>query len=300
MNIALERGTGVPFFRAMIKRILIGIGDTGFGDDALGDLEYAGLPKDVEVEIFCPGDQSVSRAKEGVEAANEHGHSTDQLHPRHVRSQPVSSARLILNRARSSRPDLIVLLEENSNRDGHEEIDDWSQEILLGSECSVRIARPRPRSRRAWPPVIIIGYDGSPGGRLALDAVLARTWPANTEVRLVVVTDSAVLNSIGRFSPQMANPGVEAKVASQWASTLAEAPLERLREAGLVAKLCVRSGCPKKVLIDVARSLKADAIFLGPHYLKNATQEVTLGSVSAGVAAGAHCSVEVVRDRAAA
>lgn len=285
-------------------KVLIGYNGTRIAIDALGDLERAGLPEDIEVNILClSGDASGSALDSKNEAMLQTENATDRFAERfrfrNVKAETCSGSpsREILNRAKSFVPDLIVLGEETWDEDEIRRRN-VSQKILMGAGCSVRIARYKQGRDEASPPRIVIGYDGLPGGRLAVEAVLGRTWPANTKVRLVVVTDSAVLGSIGRFSPQMTNPQVEAKIAGQWAQTLAEAPLKRLSYAGLDAALWVESGCPKQVLVDVADSWDADSIFLGPHCLKNPVQQVTLGSVSAGVAARAACSVEVVRTTA--
>ncbi|MGD9563040.1 MAG: universal stress protein [Pyrinomonadaceae bacterium] len=280
-------------------RVLIGYNGTQIANDALGELERAGLPEDAEVNILCVSEDEPDNKSEAMLRLE---NAADRLAER-SRFRKINAERLsglpdqeILNRAKSFVPDLIVLREEDPTSDEDEiRQQGLSQKILTEAGCSVRIARNKLGRNDASPPRIVIGYDGSAGGRLAVEAVLTRTWPANTEVRLVVVTDRAVLGSIGRFSPQMTNPQVEAKIATQWANTLAEAPLRKLKDAGLDAVLWVEPGCPKEVLIDVAESWNADSIFLGPHCRNNLAQQVALGSVSAGVAANAHCSVEVVR-----
>lgn len=284
-------------FTWMIMKVLIGYNGTRIPNDALGGLEHAGLPEDVEVSILrVSEDEPESAPDSNNEAMLRTDNATDRLAERFrfrnikVETCSGSPSREILNRAKSFVPDLIVLGEKTWD-DGEIRQQSVSQEILMEARCSVRIARNKHGRDDASPPRIVIGYDGSPGGLSAVEAVLARTWPANTTVRLVVVTDSSVLSSIGRFSPQMTNP----KIASQWAHTLAEAPLKRLKDSDLDAVLWVESGCPKQVLLEVAESWDADSIFLGPHCLKNPVQQVTLGSVSAGVAARAPCSVEVVR-----
>jgi nucleotide-binding universal stress UspA family protein len=54
-------------------------------------------------------------------------------------------------------------------------------------------------------------------------------------------------------------------------------------------------GNPKEVLIEIAERWKADAIFVGANRYGGRIERFLLGSVSAAVAARAHCSVEVVR-----
>jgi nucleotide-binding universal stress UspA family protein len=69
-----------------------------------------------------------------------------------------------------------------------------------------------------------------------------------------------------------------------------------LRAAGLAVTAEVKDGAPVPVLLDAAREWGADAIFVGAQGHRF-LERVLLGSVSAAVAARAHCSVEVVRTR---
>jgi nucleotide-binding universal stress UspA family protein len=73
-----------------------------------------------------------------------------------------------------------------------------------------------------------------------------------------------------------------------------EPAAEKLRQAGLVVSTLVKNGDPKRILVDEAERWDADSIFLGAKGLR-AIKRFLLGSVSAGVAARAHCSVEIVR-----
>ena len=130
---------------------------------------------------------------------------------------------------------------------------------------------------------------------LAVDAIAARTWPADTKVKLLVAADSLVLGSIGRFVPQMTGVAVETKFASQWAEALASTALAKLTKAGILSSVEVRLGHPKDVIIEEAEDWNADNIFVGPHCAANSFERFLIGSVSAAVANRAHCSVEVIR-----
>jgi nucleotide-binding universal stress UspA family protein len=85
------------------------------------------------------------------------------------------------------------------------------------------------------------------------------------------------------------------KFASQWAETLAAGSIKKLTTAGLSASVETGTGYPKDTIIEVAEAWNADSIFVGPHCSGNSFERFLLGSVSAAVAARAHCSVEVVR-----
>jgi len=82
-----------------------------------------------------------------------------------------------------------------------------------------------------------------------------------------------------------------------WADRAVAAVSEQLQSAGLIATSHVEEGDPKRVLVDVAERWKADCIFVGAKG-HSGLERFLLGSVSAGVAMRAPCSVEVVRQAA--
>jgi nucleotide-binding universal stress UspA family protein len=59
----------------------------------------------------------------------------------------------------------------------------------------------------------------------------------------------------------------------------------------------IEPGDPKQVLVRHAEEFGADCIFTGATGTSSRIERFVLGSVSAAVAARAHCSVEVVRAR---
>ncbi len=68
----------------------------------------------------------------------------------------------------------------------------------------------------------------------------------------------------------------------------------KLRAAGLTVTTVAEVGDPKQLLIAQAEQWEADCIFVGAKK-HGRVDRFLLGSVSATVAARAHCSVEVVR-----
>jgi nucleotide-binding universal stress UspA family protein len=60
----------------------------------------------------------------------------------------------------------------------------------------------------------------------------------------------------------------------------------------------VREGDPRSVIVDEAEEWGADMIVLGSHGYTG-LKRLLLGSVAQSVAAHAHCSVEIVRRKAA-
>ena len=69
---------------------------------------------------------------------------------------------------------------------------------------------------------------------------------------------------------------------------------EELGAAGLKVSIVVKEHEPKALLCGEAEGLKADCIFVGARGMGR-LERFLIGSVSLGVAARAHCSVEVVR-----
>ena len=67
-----------------------------------------------------------------------------------------------------------------------------------------------------------------------------------------------------------------------------------LRRAGLHATPVIVQGDPKRVLVEQAEEWDADCTILGAKG-HGRVARFLLGSVSAAVAARAHCSVEIVR-----
>jgi nucleotide-binding universal stress UspA family protein len=85
------------------------------------------------------------------------------------------------------------------------------------------------------------------------------------------------------------------KVGREWARGIAETAAETLRASGLSVSTLVEVGDPKRVLVADAEAWGANCIFVGSTGFSNRFERFMLGSVSAAVAARAHCSVEVVR-----
>jgi nucleotide-binding universal stress UspA family protein len=80
-----------------------------------------------------------------------------------------------------------------------------------------------------------------------------------------------------------------------WVEQISERSTELLRSAGIKVTCAVREGDPKRELCEVAEEWGANCIFVGSAGFSNRFERFVLGSVSAAVAARAHCSVEVVR-----
>jgi len=71
-----------------------------------------------------------------------------------------------------------------------------------------------------------------------------------------------------------------------------------LSEIGLKVSVVTEKGDPRRVLIDQAQAWDADSIFVGGRRFSGALERFQLGSVATALVTKAHCSVEVVRNRA--
>ncbi len=161
-----------------------------------------------------------------------------------------------------------------------------SQHAVTHCRRSVRVGR-RLSIFENHPPRVVVGTDGSKDGDAAVRAVAARAWPQETRARVVCVAAA---------SPDFAALGVtgyQDKVQAAADQTASEA-LAVLHKAGLDADALTPWGSPKKHLLHAAQDFAADGIFVGARG-HGAASRLVIGSVAAGVAAAATCSVEVVR-----
>jgi len=170
-----------------------------------------------------------------------------------------------------------------------------SQRVVAEARCSVRIARGRIEEPGS-PVRIVIGIDGSPASHAAVRAVIARNWPAQSQVRVVVVDDPLHPTLVGELVPLVAElVDEENRLDRARIQKFAEAAAKLIRSANLHASAMIEEGDPKHVLPRVAEKWGANSIFVGATGFSNRFQRFVLGSVSSAVAARAHCSVEVIR-----
>ena len=283
----------------IFPRLLIAYDGSECSDAMLQDLRRAGLPAAVEAVVttiayvFVPPDDEVNETISGPAAA--------MVRPSQLRAtEAVESALAMAERAavliRQDFPgwsvraeaeggtpawelvhmanrldvDLIAIGSHgHSTAGGRLILGSVSQRVLYDAPCPVRVARCVER-RSDGPIRIVVGFNDSADAEPALNAVTLRSWPPGTEARSI---------SVGKM------PSKSIGVAE-----------ERLRAAGLIAREVRHDGDPATVLVHEAESWGADSIFVGTRNV-HGFQHLLHGSVSAAVAARAHCSVEVVRAR---
>jgi nucleotide-binding universal stress UspA family protein len=146
---------------------------------------------------------------------------------------------------------------------------------------------------------ILLATDGSNSSEAAVNTVAERPWPMGSEVKIVSAmefpyaptTDTWVLpNKYYKDLEEAAKIRAEASVNE------AVERIESDNQSRLQISSEIINGPARDVIVDEADKWDADLIVVGSHGY-NRWQRLFLGSVSNAVAAHAHCSVEIVRQK---
>jgi len=294
-----------------LMKILIAYDGSEGAESAIDDLKRAGLPRRAEAivltiteELFpAPtsiggvsttfGKDLLEKEKDSLALARRAQSRIHQLFPGWkilVDAGIGSPGSEIIARADEWRPDLIVVGSHGHTALGRMFFGSVSQKVINEAHCSVRVARGRIVEPDV-PARIIVGVDGSEEADAAVDEIASRNWPDGSEVRIV--------NSAWTI-PSASDPGTAVNL-EEWiareterVSKVVEGAAEKLGSAGLKASIVVKEQDPKALLCSEAENLMADCIFVGARGMGR-LERFLIGSVSSGVAARAHCSVEVVR-----
>ena len=310
-------------------KILIGYDGSDCADAALDDLNQAGLPVEADAHIHSVAEvwlpppppsmyEMVDQARKakspselqhnfskGCQAAKAALRLAQRAQDRVATRFPAwkvtadsscgSPAWELVAKADEWKPDLIVVGSHGRTALGRFVLGSVSQRVLTEARCSVRISRGRVDEPNS-PVRIIVGTDGSKASEEALRAVAARTWPSGSEVKVVLVDDPLAPEFLGKLIPPLEKTLEEDRREEKaWVERISRRSVELLREAVTKVTFVVREGDPKGELCRTAEEWGADCIFVGSAGFSNRFERFVLGSVSAAVAARAHCSVEVVR-----
>lgn len=310
-------------------KILIGYDGSECADAALDDLGQAGLPETGEVHILSiaevwlppppPSSYEIieearnahspaelqrdfakrcAAAKQALTLAERAAERVQSRFPNWkvtADSGCGSPAWELVAKADEWKPDLIVVGSHGRTALGRFVLGSVSQRVLTEALCSVRIARGRIEEPDS-PVRIIVGTDGSPASEEGLRAVAARTWPAQSEIKVIAVDDPSVPEFFGKIIPPLGEIIEEDRREERaWVEEISRQSVNILRAAHLKVSCELREGDPKRELPKAAEEWGADCIFVGSAGFSNRFERFVLGSVSAAVAARAHCSVEVVR-----
>lgn len=314
----------------MAKKILIGYDGSECAEAAMDDLAFAGLPPDADATIVSvketwlppPPPSSYEIVEESMAASASNGSVCVEA----VQAQPVGEATSLARQARERlvrkfpgwivstqssygspaseiiriadewKPDLIVVGSHGRSAFGRLMLGSVSQKVLTEAHCSVRVGRGRIEIEE--PTVrLLIGVDGSSGAASAVRSVIERNWPKGTEARVVIVDEPLTTTTIGQLLPPVKKWVQEVNREDRnWMAQIIEIAAERLEQTGLIVSSEIGEGDPKATLVKIAQEWRATCIFVGSTGLSNRFERFMLGSISASVAARAHCSVEVVRE----
>jgi nucleotide-binding universal stress UspA family protein len=281
-------------------KILIAYDGSECADAALADLRRAGLPATLEAVVMTvadvilpPPDDEVPESEllihipEGIRHAQEHAeqavkkaHSLAERAAERVKADfpgwevkveacGDSPAWAVIKMADHLKSDLIVVGSHgHANVGGRLILGSVSQRVLYQARYSVRVARCLD-AQRTGPVRLVIGFNDSADATRAVDAVVERAWPPESEARIVTAVEAAMPSSLDGVA-------------------------DKLRAAGLTTSNVIREGNPAHVLVEEAKKWGADSIFVGTRDI-HGFKHFLAGSVSSAVAARATCSVEVVR-----
>jgi nucleotide-binding universal stress UspA family protein len=275
--------------------VLIAYDGSVYAEVAIAHLDRAGLPSDTEARVLSVVDRL-------MEPPIAHG-DLEEVCMRLQRRFPSwgvqmetaagNPAEMILKRAKEWRADLIVVGTHGRSGLGRLVLGSVSTAVTRDAGCSVRIARAGGL-RNDGGIRLLIGMDGSPEAYFAVNEICRRHWPRGTQARVFSAIKTLVAtraDEMAGFAGTVRNINAE---EHRWLEYLADESERNLVNAGLVASSSVVEGDPKQTLLTEAASWIPDAIFVGARGMGR-VQRLLLGSVSAAIAAGAPCTVEVVR-----
>jgi nucleotide-binding universal stress UspA family protein len=140
---------------------------------------------------------------------------------------------------------------------------------------------------------ILVGFDGSDGGRRALDRVVAESHKSRAHVTVLSVVnvplDLDVPRNFGTLDDISDREGAALGPPPDVVAHLTEAR-DRLNAAGLDAELRWAAGEPAHVIVETARGIGAQMIVLGEHH-HGFLGKVFGDDVDAGVQREAGCEV---------
>jgi nucleotide-binding universal stress UspA family protein len=312
-------------------KILIGYDGSECADAALDDLTQAGLPAAGEfhimsiAEVWLPPpppssyeiieearsatspaelqrdfSKHCAAAKEMLALAERARDRLQALFPNwkvNADSSCGSAAWELVAKADEWQPDLIVVGSHGRTALGRFVLGSVSQRVLTEARTSVRIARGRVEEPNS-PVRIIVGTDGSEASDEALRSLAARHWPPQSEIKVIMVDDPLAPELLAKVIPPLGKMLEEDRQEERaWVEKISKQSLDILREAEIKVTCELREGDPKRELCKAAEEWNAGCIFVGSAGFSNRLERFVLGSISAAVAARAHCSVEVVRKR---
>jgi nucleotide-binding universal stress UspA family protein len=138
-----------------------------------------------------------------------------------------------------------------------------------------------------------VSTDGSESARAAARSVSERPCPDGTEVKVI-----GVVNPNERSIYAAAQAMVIEDVEAEGSRGAVSETVKIIDDAGLGVTGEAAVGDARTLIVERAREWGAHLVVVGSHG-RRGSERLLLGSVSEYVANQAHCSVEVIRNRAA-
>jgi nucleotide-binding universal stress UspA family protein len=146
---------------------------------------------------------------------------------------------------------------------------------------------------------ILLAVDGSTYSDAAIEEVLRRPWPPQSEVKAITAFETPIMVGI---EPWAATPTYFEQLENavrEAAKAIIDGALEKLKtieDTTLKISSETIQGPPRQVIVEESERWGADLIIMGSRGL-GAWNRLLLGSVSSAVVHHARCSVEIVRRR---
>lgn len=169
-----------------------------------------------------------------------------------------------------------------------------SREIVRRAPCPVLVVREARRSVRR----VLLGFDGSPQARRALNMLARAAPPRGGRIILVSVVEMLRVMTAVRLPRQVrATVHAQAEEENRKRMDTARRKLEgaaaRLREAGWKVDPVLTGGMPLDALLSACDEHRADVMVLGAR-AKTGLERALLGSVANGALAYAQVPVLIV------
>ena len=144
---------------------------------------------------------------------------------------------------------------------------------------------------------ILLAIDGSKFSKEAVTEITRRSWPADSEVRILSVANPSplVIDPLLIVAASHYDSLSEEKERASHDVAEAEAAIAK-GSPNLKLSTSILVGSPKERIVEEAERWSADLVLVGSHGY-GPVQRFLLGSVAQAVALHAPCSVEIVRSR---
>jgi nucleotide-binding universal stress UspA family protein len=144
---------------------------------------------------------------------------------------------------------------------------------------------------------ILLAVDGSAYSDAAVEEIVKRPWPPESEIKAITAVEMPVMVGI---EPWAVTPDYFEQMekairgAAEDVINRAMSKLNTIDDKSLKISKEIIQGSPRQVIVDEAEKWQADLVVMGSRGL-GAWNRLLLGSVSSGVVHHAKCSVEIVR-----